>query len=146
MLPDCRGNFFLIAHIAGISGSRAASGGDFFCDRFGVVEVLVENAHGRTTSRKHERDGTSDAAPPPVMILLFCHRDGIRLARSEGDTSFPRNEIFLRLQLSFGAVFAAGNSNHKIENAFAHLLDRAFAGDDGAGVNVSDVGHTRSQV
>src|SRR6266404_8373468 len=69
---ECRGNFFLIAHIAGISGSRAACGGDFFCDRFGVVEVHVENAHGRTTSRKHERDGASDVASATCDDCCFA--------------------------------------------------------------------------
>src|SRR5258708_24805307 len=59
---ECRGNFFLIAHIAGISGSRAACGGDFFCDRFCVVEGYFDNAQGRTTSRKHERECASDGA------------------------------------------------------------------------------------
>lgn len=112
-----------------------------FRDEGGIVvkiEFESETA-GHDSCAMRAMDGVSSLA------ALFFRRDKIRLARSEGDTSFPGNEIFLRFQLSLGAGFATGDGNYKIENAFADLFDCRFAGNNGAGINVNDVGHARGQ-
>src|SRR5579862_48927 len=67
------------------------------------------------------------------------------LCWSERHASLPRNEVFLRLHLSFGSYFAACDLNNEIENRLAHLLDCLFSGDDRTRIDIDDVVHALRQ-
>src|SRR5216683_1026563 len=68
------------------------------------------------------------------------------LGSSQGNSALPGHEIVLLELFGFGVSFAAGDANNFLEDGFAHLFDGGFAGDDGAGVDVDDVGHAFSQL
>jgi len=65
---------------------------------------------------------------------------------SQRNAALPGEEVVLAEGDGFGGVFSAGGGDDEFEHFFAHLFDGFFAGDDGAGVEVDEVGHATGEV
>ncbi len=65
---------------------------------------------------------------------------------SQRDSAFPGDEVVLTEGDGFGGVETGGGVEEEVEEGFARLLDGLLAVDDGAGIEVDDVGHARGEV
>lgn len=65
---------------------------------------------------------------------------------SQRDPAFPGDKVVLTEGDGLGGVEAGGGVDEQVEESFAGLLDGLLAVDDGASVEVDDVGHAGGEV